>query len=169
MKLKTERGFTIIEIMVTIAIFAIALAFAVPSFKGALEQSRFTAAGNELISAFNYARNEAVRRARPVSVQAAVGGWQNGWTAYIDPDRDGIMAAPADLLRAGNPFVGVDAVTAPLFVSFDSTGRRVRPTGATTEIAIFKAGAASTQSRMVCVQNSGRTSVVKGVLSCVNA
>ena len=58
------RGLTLIELMMTIAIAAILLAVAAPGFQQTLNSSRLSSAVNELASAINLARAEAVRQNR---------------------------------------------------------------------------------------------------------
>ncbi|MBS3746302.1 MAG: GspH/FimT family pseudopilin [Wenzhouxiangellaceae bacterium] len=55
-------GFTLIELMVGIAVLAILLTVAVPSLQKIIRDNRVTAQANELVAMANLARNEAVRR-----------------------------------------------------------------------------------------------------------
>ena len=61
MTMKKIRGFTIIELMVTVAIGDVLVAVAIPSFDPFIKKSRMTAATNELVSALHIARNEAIK------------------------------------------------------------------------------------------------------------
>jgi type IV fimbrial biogenesis protein FimT len=172
---QNARGFTIIELMITIAIAAIVLMLAVPSFTRAIDQAKFTSASNELITAMNFARNEAMRRSRPVSVRMNAGGWIDGWTAFIDPDRNGVIGPPADLLRAGNKIPAAVEITGgagglEANVLFDSRGRRLTiPGAAFVEFLVHKTGAPADQRRWVCIAGNGRISTVKGASSCAGA
>jgi type IV fimbrial biogenesis protein FimT len=80
-----ERGFTMIELLVTLSIAVIMLTVAVPSFQSLLLQSRLTSHTNELVLGMAYAKSEAVKRGVSVSVCASSdastcsGTWQNGW------------------------------------------------------------------------------------------
>lgn len=55
-------GFTLIELMVTIAVLAIVAVLAAPSFGNLIDRSRLTASANEVVGALQTARMEAVRR-----------------------------------------------------------------------------------------------------------
>lgn len=58
---RLNRGFTLLELMVTLAVAAIVLTVAVPSFTNLIVRNSLTGEANELISAFNLARNEAIK------------------------------------------------------------------------------------------------------------
>jgi len=164
------------ELMISVAIAAILVGIAVPNFKFQIEQGRFTAASNEIVTALNFARGEAIRRSRPVSVSRVGATWQNGWTVFIDPLRTGVIGAQT-ALREGNgvPFVmdggvplySVEITGAPAFVLFDSSGRR-RSNAATAFVSfdVFKTDGEISSKRIVCVSQSGRIFVAKGGAAC---
>lgn len=58
-----QSGFTLVELMVTIAIAAILLGVGVPSFRTVIENNRIAAASNDVVTGLQYARSEAIRRA----------------------------------------------------------------------------------------------------------
>lgn len=55
-----NKGFTLVELMVTIAVLAIALSIAVPSFRGMLIRSKYNAAVTDLTRALEYTRQQAL-------------------------------------------------------------------------------------------------------------
>lgn len=57
-----SRGFTLIELMVTLAVAAILLAIAVPSFQGMMERNRVAAQSNDILGALQVTRSEAIRK-----------------------------------------------------------------------------------------------------------
>lgn len=57
-----QRGFTLIELLVALAVAAIVAAVVVPSFSGFLARQQAAADVNQVISAFSFARSEAVKR-----------------------------------------------------------------------------------------------------------
>ena len=85
-----EQGFTLIEMLVTMAILAILTMIALPSFRNAIHRNQVTAAGNQLVADINYARAEAVSRGIDVSVCPSSDGascstataYDAGWLVY---------------------------------------------------------------------------------------
>jgi type IV fimbrial biogenesis protein FimT len=65
-----HKGFTLIELMLTLLVMAIVLTLAVPSFTGIIRNTRATTDVNTLVSALQLARSEAVKRGTEVSVTA---------------------------------------------------------------------------------------------------
>lgn len=84
MNSKHNKGFTLIEMMVTVAVLAIILGIGVPSFQGLIERNRVSTATDKLFSALTTARSEAIRLGQDVSVTQEDDGWGNGWTIAID-------------------------------------------------------------------------------------
>ncbi len=89
---KRTRGFTLIELMVTVSVLAIVLSLAAPSFKGMISNSRSTSLASELTAAVNFARAEAVKRVKRVTICPSSNGtscltssdWAKGWLVFVD-------------------------------------------------------------------------------------
>jgi prepilin-type N-terminal cleavage/methylation domain-containing protein len=83
--MRNHQGFTLIELMVTIAVAAIIMAIAVPSMQTMRANSRVSAAANDLASDLKKARNEAILARRNQTLSAIDGSvssnvWGNaGW------------------------------------------------------------------------------------------
>jgi type IV fimbrial biogenesis protein FimT len=111
--MRRHRGFTIIELMATLAVGAILVVLAVPSFTQMIQNNRLTTQINEFVSALQLARSEAVKRnenvvlcatddpnAAPLDCTAGA-DWETGWIIFADADDDGVPSATADQCNAG--------------------------------------------------------------------
>lgn len=87
------RGFTLIELMVTLAIAAILLTVGVPSFSDTIKNNRLIAQTNKFVGSVALARSEGVKTAQTVNMcpanatYTACSGntnWSTGWIVWID-------------------------------------------------------------------------------------
>lgn len=88
-------GFTLLEVLIGLAVAAILVTTVIPGTARLLRENRMDAAFAGLVHAMRLARSEAVVRKVPVAVCAAAGGgcaddgdWKRGWTVFTDPDGD---------------------------------------------------------------------------------
>ena len=82
-----NKGFTLLELMVTVAIAGILVGIAIPSFTSIITSNRLTTYANELVTALNLARSEAIKRGQHVVVIKTGANWENGWQVFVDIDR----------------------------------------------------------------------------------
>ena len=88
------NGFTLIELMVTMALAAILMSVAVPSFTAFMRNAELTSFTNSLLAGINAARGEAMKRGRYAMVVPNDGSsWDSGWTVFIDIDRSQTLTA----------------------------------------------------------------------------
>jgi type IV fimbrial biogenesis protein FimT len=104
------RGFTLIELMVTISVMAILLMIAVPSFQDATLGSKLGSYANNLVAGAHLARSEAIKRNRAVTLcvssngtDCATGGWEQGWIVRAT---DGTVIQRQQALPAGLKITG---------------------------------------------------------------
>ena len=173
-----EDGVTLIELMLIMVLASILLAVAVPAFTAFIQNNRLVTHANQLVSALNLARSEAIRRNMDVHVTrgvlndleggdcSLVGEWSDGWVVWVDrPDEDdAIMSDDLDqcseVLKA---FEGLDSeaeLTGGLSeVGFNSTGSAVAAacfdlelpgTPRTRRITLHNAGGIVTEKNLSC-------------------
>lgn len=170
------RGFTLLELMITIAILAILLAIAVPSFQSLMASNRLTGATNEFIAAINTARAEAIRRGQRVTLCTSSSGtgctatdWHTGWILFNDTDGDAALdAAPETILRAGAAAATGITITGNAnvnrYISYtpDSAAKLVGGAFQAGTIRVVSDSTALTQNvSCIILANGGRTRVTK--------
>lgn len=90
---KNSSGFTLIELMVTLAVAIIVIAVAVPSFRSTTHSTRMTAQVNSFSSFLMLARAEAVKRQRNITVASVTGDAGNEWGGGVQMrDADDVIA-----------------------------------------------------------------------------
>ncbi|MEX0731789.1 MAG: GspH/FimT family pseudopilin [Aquisalimonadaceae bacterium] len=130
---KTASGFTLIELLVALAVLVIVTTVAIPSFTELVRNNRQVAQANELLTAFIYARSEAVRLRVPVRVCASSSGdaclatstWEQGWLVYADENDDSVID-DGEILRVWPKLDGADITLRPepdaAVISYDANG-----------------------------------------------
>lgn len=95
-----EKGFSLIELMVTLGVAAIVLSVGVPSFRSIIMDNRLVTQANQFVGSVNLARSAAVQYQRNATVCAsanydaavptctAITDWSNGWIVWVDKNRD---------------------------------------------------------------------------------
>lgn len=137
-------GFTLIELMLTIAITAIFSALAAPAFRDFIAGQRVKAASYDLSSTLIGLRSEALKRNLNVVLTSNAGGWQNGWmiTAGSGGPKLGQHEAFSDLTISGP--------TGDLI--YNSSGRL---TAAVTPFTVNSSVSSTVSSRCISIDLSG--------------
>jgi len=91
------RGVTLVELIVTMAVFAILVSLAAPSFFRLLASNRMSTQTNEFVSGLRLAQSEAMRRGQTVTLRSLDDDSQinfhEGWQVFTDGNADGAAAA----------------------------------------------------------------------------
>ncbi|KAF1709464.1 pre-pilin like leader sequence [Pseudoxanthomonas kalamensis DSM 18571] len=122
--IRQNDGFTLIELMVTVAVLAILVTLAVPSFTSLINSNRLTGQANSLVADLQLARSEAIRRNRTITVcrstdgatcAGATGAWET-WLTVIPG------TSPLEVLRTGSVKAPVELSAGVDSVDFRSDG-----------------------------------------------
>jgi type IV fimbrial biogenesis protein FimT len=138
------RGFTLTELLVTVAIFAILATLAAPSYRDFVRNQRVKTASFELVSSLILARSEAITRDTTVIMAPSSGtsDWAPGWE----------VKAGATLLRKQEAMPDV-SITGPTSISYNGTGRLSAALASGIELSASGTGITS---RCITVDLSGR-------------
>ena len=138
-----QSGFTLIELVVVVALIAVVAGFAIPNFSSLMDRNRVTSVTNSSLGMLNYARNEAIRRGEPVTVTAA----GNTMTATL---------TDATVVRQNEPAEGGVTISAGT-VQFLGSGLTAQALGTQTLFTICGVKASSA-GQQIAVGAGGRTS-----------
>lgn len=120
-----QAGFTLLELVITVAVLAIALGIAIPSFQGITNRNRLTGVTNELVAAVQLTRMEAIRRNARVtlcpSTDGAVCGGDN-WMRSIVLAPDGTVVREFQFSGRGLTIVPSSNVDNGDRISFGANG-----------------------------------------------
>jgi len=84
----TSNGFTLIELMVVIAVIAIITSFALPSYRTLIEKRQVTSGAHQISAFLSAAKMEAIKRNEKVAISTDSGEWCVGFIAYDANDTD---------------------------------------------------------------------------------
>ncbi|MFQ5757292.1 MAG: GspH/FimT family pseudopilin [Acidiferrobacterales bacterium] len=115
---KTNAGFTLLDLMITVAITGILTAIAIPSYWNYVIDTRLTGNAQFLAESLHLARIEAVTRDVPVSLCPSTNGasctssaWEVGWIIFSDEDTPGTVDGIDEVLRAKGSYEGTTTIT----------------------------------------------------------
>jgi type IV fimbrial biogenesis protein FimT len=189
------HGFTLTELLVVTAIVAIFASFAIPSFRGLIASTSVSSAVNAFISDTRYARGEAMRHGKSVTIcrsanaaavpprcsgagDPIVGSWMEGWVVFVDENGNGAFNAASDtVLRVQQALTGIgsflvvgnsgNAANDGNYVVYQATGRAVGLQRRWLVQAPGAAIAANTgYTRTLCMNFVGRVKTLPGGIPC---
>jgi len=185
---RTQAGFTLYELLITVLVIGVILSFAVPNMQDFTRNSRMTSTANDLHAAFHMARSESSRAKSNITIcpstdGASCGGtWEDGYIVFVDDDGDLAVDGGTDsVLRSHDAIAeGVSLAVADdaTYFSFASTGLGRPNIGGNTAVSqivmcdergnIIAAGGNSA-GRLFVVTPLGRATIIRDTTMIGNA
>ena len=142
-KENSEHGFTMIELLVTMAVLVILLVIAVPQFKSAMQIQQVSSEMNNFLNDLQFARGEALKEGANVSLCASTdsatcsttSSWDKGWIIYTTPtapDSATFTAGTSTILRVQTGFTTGDSLTSTKTSSVLTFNQQGFPSGVDT-------------------------------------
>jgi type IV fimbrial biogenesis protein FimT len=167
-KIKSGAGFTLVELLSTVAIVSVVLGLGIPALNATLNSNRLTTSLNALAGSLSYTRSEAIKRNQHVvlckspegSRCARQGDWRYGWLVYEDKNQNRLLDAEESIL-------GSHRLAGEIEVDYRAFGSRhylvYRPSGATRTNGTFTFcdPAYPESARALIITKSGRPRLSK--------
>ncbi|HWM42574.1 MAG TPA: GspH/FimT family pseudopilin [Burkholderiales bacterium] len=158
-----ERGFNLIELLVTLTVMAVVITMGAPALTNFINDMRLSATTNDLLAYFNYARSEAAKRGARVTVCVSAdqatcatteSNWAVGAVTFVDTDNDGQVDTGETVLRVLNPMPGATILATSAFST--SHYFYYRPSGAANSQGTLQVCRSGRNARDVSISNVGR-------------
>lgn len=163
MKIKKYNAFTLVELLITLAIVGILATVALPNMSSFIKNEQLTSSINSLLSHLQYARSESILRHRQIVVCASndeatcSGNWIDGWIIFNDDDQSGDLSGSETILKIRENLsanITLSSSAGTTSVIFDKRG--FTPASASTFTVCDDRGVTSRKS--ISITNTGRVS-----------
>jgi type IV fimbrial biogenesis protein FimT len=141
---RSQGGFSLTELVVTVSVAAILMSVAVPSFNGVIANQRAKTLASSLYATLSKTRSEALALNGNVTLQPKAGNWGNGWQ---------MLDANNNVLDDYTATSGI-TIAGPALITYRSSGRL--PAGAVPMFQVSTSAGHTMTYQCVSVELSGR-------------
>lgn len=172
--LRSTKGFTVIELMVVVAITAVLASLAAPSFIDSFRRFRVDTVREVMQGSITLARIEAIRTSQPVVIRRTVGcgvllanEWNCGWQVFVDTNGDNVFNGTDRQIQLvdgqGQTVIRKANVVNPDFLVLDRLGN-VTQLGQRFEF--FPTGLTAAQGQLLCFTTGTRVRMIRNATAC---
>lgn len=162
-------GFTLIELVVTLAIVAVLVVITIPSFRLLIDRQRVVSEVNSFVADLRYARSEALKRGLSVSICPSTTGttclgqnnWSGGWIVFADANGSGTIDGTGDpVLRIRPGWTSGDTFSAsPSLTAITFTREGMAMNLAAVTMPLRTSPAATQTTRCIALNPVGRHTI----------
>jgi type IV fimbrial biogenesis protein FimT len=166
--MKKVKGFTLVELLMTLAILSIIVSLAAPTFAHMVADNKIVTQHNRLVAALSLTRSEAIKRGQRVTLCQSAdmnsctkdsAKWHEGWVIFVDNDKD-------NRISSGEPILRVQQAITNMNISFGARTRiAYKPSGfvvgGSNGTFLFCDHRGESGKKGLIISNSGRARLAK--------